>query len=173
MQDVRQAACIILLMCNIISKCLRVYYWPTGSNISRVLLKCLKPALVYSSCAHQLHTKHDVKQKDVFPCVHVFTHTQMVKQSFLGIFNLKDVFPKNKWSKNQSANVAPWRCGQGHIFPCKSKWSWTGRGNASSPELIDARCHPIPLAQFLHTLVVANFISALTECNLVKIRAPY
>lgn len=41
-------------------------------------------------------------------------------------------------------------------------------GNGLNRLLIDGSCHPIPLAPFLHTLVVANLISALIECNLVK-----
>lgn len=34
--------------------------------------------------------------------------------------------------------------------------------------LIDGRRHPVPLASFPHTLAVANLISTLIECNLVK-----
>lgn len=34
--------------------------------------------------------------------------------------------------------------------------------------LIDGCGHPIPLALFLHTLVVSNLILSLIECNLVK-----
>lgn len=41
-------------------------------------------------------------------------------------------------------------------------------GNGLNRLLIDGSCHPIPLAPFLHTLAVANLISALIECNLVK-----
>lgn len=84
-------------------------------------------------------------------------------------------------SLSTGSNIQPIHCYSSCIplqatsfFPCecacevdKSGWGKVKLGNLNCL-LIDGCCHPIPLALFLHTLVVANLISALIECNLVK-----